>query len=158
MKQNAKITSEQAKMRLEALCARAEHCTYELQQKLYKWGIEGEEASVILEELKKRGFLNDERFVRSYVHDKMNFAKWGERKIAVSLRAKRINTDLISAALQQSDTQIVEENLLRLLKSKIKTTKADSPQKLNEKLVRFAIGRGYTYEVIKKVLRRLAKD
>jgi regulatory protein len=39
-----------------------------------------------------------------------------------------------------------------LLKQKRKSTKANSDYELNQKLVRFAISRGFTYDIIRQCL------
>ena len=39
-----------------------------------------------------------------------------------------------------------------LLKQKRRSTKAESDYELNQKLVRFALGRGYTYDIIRQCL------
>ena len=39
-----------------------------------------------------------------------------------------------------------------LLTSKRKTTKAETDYEMNQKLLRFAIGRGFTFEQVKEVI------
>ena len=48
MQRRKPISKENATVRLESLCARAEHCTYELMTKLRGWGITGEVAEDII--------------------------------------------------------------------------------------------------------------
>ena len=54
------ITPQQAMIRLETLCASSEQCTYELRQKLFRWGVGSSDSEKIIESLQRRKFVNDE--------------------------------------------------------------------------------------------------
>lgn len=152
------VTAENALIRLETLCARAEHCTYELRQKLYRWGIEGAEANRIISSLEARKFVDDERFARAYVKDKLNFARWGSRKIAYGLKTKRIPDEIIRKVLDEADTDTENDNLSKILKAKLAGIKESDSRKVREKLIRFAIGRGYSFEAVIKSINSLESD
>ena len=54
MIQRKPLAPEKALIRLEELCARSEHCTYELEQKLRTWGIVKDDAEAIIYSLQRR--------------------------------------------------------------------------------------------------------
>ena len=54
--QRKQISAENALMRLEALCARSEHCEWELREKLRGWNVAVSEVDGILASLAKHRF------------------------------------------------------------------------------------------------------
>ncbi len=54
--------------------------------------------------------------------------------------------------LDEVDDEEYLSVLRPLLKQKRRSTKAESDYELNQKLVRFALGRGYTYDIIRQCL------
>lgn len=85
------------------LCAKSERCTDELRRKLMGWHISAEDTEAILTSLRRRKFVDDERFAHAYVRDKWQFNHWGRRKILMGLAAKRIPSDVAREAV---DTEI----------------------------------------------------
>ena len=95
------LSPEKALMRLEELCARAEHSSGELRRKLYGWRISGTDADDIIESLRRRRFVDDERFARAFVRDKYRFNHWGRLRIRIELRAKGVDGDVIGLAIRR---------------------------------------------------------
>ena len=71
----------------EAYCAKSEHCAADVRRKLYEWSAPTDLFDGIEESLYKNDFLNDARFCRAYVHDKVEYQRWGRLKIQAGLRA-----------------------------------------------------------------------
>ena len=125
----------------EAYCARAEHCAADVRRKLYEWGTPAEFFDFIEQKLYENDFLNDARFCRAYVHDKVEYQKWGRLKILAGLRAMQLPESEIDEALKNIDEFAYFYNLRYLMKQR----KNDS----EDKLLRFLSQRGFTYEEIK---------
>ena len=85
------MSEEQALARLTALCASAEHCTGEMIDKMTKWGISEKTQARIMEHLVKNKYIDDERYCRAFVHDKMEYNHWGRRKIEQALYVKHVD-------------------------------------------------------------------
>lgn len=150
--QRRPLTPENALVRLESLCARAEHCTFEMATKLRGWGITGYEAEKIIDRLVDNRFVDDERFARSFVRDRYRFSGYGRRKIALGLIAKRIPRDIIDSAMEEIDEDIYFENLRRLIDRKasgLDTSLFDD----RNKLYRYGIGRGYESALVAKAIK-----
>lgn len=150
------LTVSEAQARLEELCVRAERCEYELREKLRRWGVSASDSSAIIQNLVKHKFVDDARFARAYIHDKIIFARWGKRKVYQSLLQKRIASDIIREALQSVDKDQYTSNLRDFFKGKIK----ERPE-LKEsfegrtKLFRYAISRGYEPSLASELLKSL---
>ena len=146
------MTEQEAYLQLAALCAQAEHCQQEMLDKMKRWGLDDEARQRVTARLVKERYVDDERYARAYVKDKVRYQKWGRRKIQQGLWQKRIADDIQQRALDGIDDEEYLNVLRPLLKQKRKSTKADSDYELNRKLVRFALGRGFTFDIIRQCL------
>lgn len=134
--------------RLEYFCAYQERCEYDVLEKIKKLGLEGpEKTQPFIKRLQKEGFLDQKRFVDSYIMGKVSIKKWGVNKIRAGLIQKRIKPDVIARGIMEIDTDIYQENLRSLFEKKIINLadyKTDYKQK--SKVVRFLSSKGYTAE------------
>ena len=117
------ISAENALMRLEALCSRSEHCEWELREKLRGWGVGIPDAEKILATLHKARYYDDERFARAFARDKLIYNRWGRRKIALALRAKRVDDDVVADALDEIDNEEYVSVLNAMMKARAKVIK-----------------------------------
>ena len=146
------MTEEQALQKLAALCSQSEHCTLEMKEKMTRWGIDEDAQQRVVEYLVANRYVDDRRYARSFVNDKLKYNKWGPRKIEQSLWMKHIDESIQREALDDVDNEEYISVLRPLLTSKRKTTKAETDYEMNQKLLRFAIGRGFTFEQVKEVI------
>lgn len=146
------MTEEQALHKLAALCSQSEHCTSEMKEKMTRWGIDEDAQQRVVEYLVANRYVDDRRYARSFVNDKLKYNKWGPRKIEQSLWMKHIDESIQREALDDVDNEEYISVLRPLLTSKRKTTKAETDYEMNQKLLRFAIGRGFSFEQVKEVI------
>lgn len=151
------ISPEKALIRAQALCAKQEKCTNDIRLKLIQWQIENIEAEKIIAKLVSDGFLNDERYARIFARDKSKLNKWGPLKITYTLRAKRLSEDIIKSALQEIIYDD-ETSLKELMTKKQKSLKAKTPYEMKAKLIRFAISRGFEYEIVNKIATSITNE
>jgi len=143
-------TENDAYLTLAALCAQAEHCQYEMQEKMRRWEIPEDAQARVMAKLIKERYIDDERFAQAFVKDKIRYNKWGRRKVEQALWQKRIDEDIRKRVLDEVDEDEYLSILRPLLKQKRKTIKANSDYELNQKLMRFALGRGFTFDIIRQ--------
>lgn len=146
------MTAEKALLRLSALCARGEHCTGDLRQKMRLWGLTEGDAQGVLDRLVAEHFVDDARFARAFVSDKVEYDGWGSRKIEQALRLKHIDDDIIGEAMDAVPDERYVEKLMPLARSKWRTIKAESDFERSQKLIRWAMGRGFTLDQIRKCI------
>lgn len=146
------MTEKEAMLRLSALCSQAEHCSYEMLEKMKKWNLTEEEQARVMEYLLKHQFVDDERFARYFVADKVKYNKWGRRKVEQALWMKHIDEDIKQRVLDDIDEEDYLQVLRQLLKGKRRSVKAANAYELNMKLTRFALGRGFTYDQVRRCL------
>lgn len=146
------MTYEMALQRLSALCASAEHCEYEMTEKMRKWEVEESDCERIMEYLRKAKFVDDERYARAFVKDKIKYNKWGRRKVEQGLWAKHITEDIRQRVLDEVDDSQYKSVLTDLLKSKRRSIKAANDYEMNRKLIKFALLRGFDYAIVRQCI------
>ena len=146
------VTEQGAYLQLAQLCARAEHCQYELIEKMRRWEMSDEAQAHVMQRLVSERYVDDERYARAFVRDKIRYNKWGRRKVEQALWMKHIDDDIRSRALSEVDDEEYLSVLRPLLKQKRRSIKAASDYELNQKLVKFALGRGFTFDIIRQCI------
>lgn len=145
-------TEQEAYLQLAAVCALAEHCEQEMRDKMKRWGMDLEAQNRVVERLTNERYIDNERYARAFVKDKVRYNKWGRRKVQQALWMKRIDEDIQQRVLDEIDDEEYLKVLVPLLKQKRKSIKAANDYELNQKLVRFALGRGFDYGIIRQCL------
>ena len=146
------LTEEQALVRLTALCASAEHCTGEMVDKMSRWELSEEAQARIMEHLIKNKYIDDERYCRAFVHDKMEYNHWGRRKIEQALYAKHMDKTIQETVLNEIPDEDFIAILRPLIEQKRRQTRANSEYEMNMKLMRFAASRGFTLDQIRQCI------
>ena len=145
-------TEEEAFLQLASLCANAEHCQYEMLEKMKRWELSDEAQARVMARLIEERYVDDRRYARAFVKDKIRYNKWGRRKVQQGLWMKRIDKEIQDEVLNEIYEKEYLNVLKPLLKQKRKSIKANSDYELNQKLVRFAYGRGFTFDIIRQCL------
>jgi len=152
MQTKKEMTGLQAYQKLTDLCARSEHCQHEMTEKMRQWGVSDEEQAQVMERLINERYIDDERFTRAFVNDKIKYNKWGRRKVEQALWLKRIDAEISQRVLDEVDDAEYLSILKPMLKQKRRSTRAESEYELNVKLIKFALSRGFTMDIIKQCL------
>ena len=146
------MTEQEAFLQLASLCANAEHCQHEMLEKMRKWELTEAVQARVMARLVKERYVDDERYARAFVKDKIRYNKWGRRKVKQALWLKRIDDNIQRTVLDEISDEEYLKVLKPLLKQKTKSIKAESDYERNQKLVRFALGRGFTFDIIRQCL------
>lgn len=141
---------------MRRLCSRREYCVSDIRTKLMK-ELEGDAQKVetALNKLIEERYVDDLRYATAYARDKASISGWGATKIRYMLSAKGVAKDVISEALNEVDESKAASRLEKLLEHKYKSLKDDPQWKI--KLLRFALGRGYSYDEVSDQIRRFAQ-
>ena len=127
---------------------RREHSRQELQAKLQPFAEGPDELDALLDELEKRGWLSEARFVEQLTTTRRR--KFGAVRIVHELREKGVSDEAVAAA--QAQLKASEVDAARAVWKK-KFGKL--PRSLQErgKQARFLAGRGFSAEVVHQVLK-----
>lgn len=146
------MTESEMKTRAEAYCSAAEHCRSEVRAMLERHGAEKPDIERILDYLVKEGFIDESRYARAFVHDKVRFAKWGRGKIAQALWQKRVPQDVAEKAISSIDDEEYMTALKDVVKSKYRTVKGETEYECKMKTMKSVCTRGYEPALVRKVL------
>lgn len=147
------MTEQEVLMRLTALCSKAEHCSWEMTEKMRRWGIDEQVQARIMQHLTEEKYVDDERYCRAFVKDKIRYNKWGRRKVEQALFLKRIPNEVSRPILDAMDDEEYLRVLRPLLASKRRSLRAADDYEARAKLVRFALGRGFSYDLIRRCMK-----
>jgi regulatory protein len=136
-------------------CAYQERCISEVRQKLSTWELGRSREDKIIDELIDEGYLNEERFVRTFVSGKFGIKSWGRIKIRYALREKRVPEDLIEAAIKDIDEEAYIASLERMLqKKKIELAiSVTDKYHLNNRTGQYLLSRGFEPDLVWKTLK-----
>ena len=140
-----------------AYCSVAERCIFDIKKKMETAAISTEAKERIIRRLVEEKFIDEIRFCRSFVNDRLRFNKWGRIKIDFELRNRGIDASIREDALNQIDEQYYYDILFSILKDKKKSVKAKDNREEFLKLLRFAAGRGFETNLASRCLKQLVR-
>lgn len=140
--------------KLTAFCAYQERCKKDVVQKMRKLEIAPEEQAQYIERLIDESFLNEDRFVRSYVsaHIKKH---WGKNKIKAGLYSKQINSELIKTHLNNIEEENYTQKISDVVAHKWPKIKGETLPQRKAKLIQHLMGKGYEYDKFKAIINAL---
>ena len=146
------MTESEGKALAGQYCSGAEHCCLEVRAMLERHKVETENINRILKYLISEGFIDESRYARAFVHDKVRFAKWGRSKITQALWLKRIPQDIANAALSSIDEEEYMAALREITQSRYHSAKGSTDYERKIKTMKTVCGRGYEPSLVRKVL------
>lgn len=144
--------------RLARFCAYQDRSHLEVRRKLLDLGARGQEVEDVIAELITQGFLNEERFARSFAGGKFRMKKWGRNKIVHELEMHGVTQRCIDRGLKEIDEREYAKTLRSLLIRKWKETKEPNLFRRKNLVARYLIGKGYEPDRVWDLLKELASD
>lgn len=125
----------------------------ELRRKLHQHKISRETADEVISQFLEKGYLDDRAFSELFIGSQLRRRPYGRQWFAVRLLRKGVDRQTIKAALDEAYGQADEYELARRAASeKLRSLKGASPQTLPGKLARFLRNRGFSNEVILRLV------
>ena len=140
------MTQEQIISKLTAVCARAEHCKDDMLRRMQRWQVDEATQREVISYLVKEKYIDEERYARFFINDKIKYNRWGRRKVEQALYFKHIPREVYEPLLDDVANEDFESVLLPLLQNKEKNLKYANDYEKRMKLLRFAMQRGFSYE------------
>ena len=140
-------SADEALKALMRQCARSERSSGDALRLMRHWGVAETEQQKVLQKLIEQRFINDRRYAEAYSREKSRLAGWGSRKIAMQLRQKGVAADIIADVVSQLDGDEQLQRLVDKLQRKRSIIKAATTYELRGKLLRYALGLGYDYDL-----------
>lgn len=167
LKVNAEIDSEKLKVLAEhegllrckesalRIIERSYKTEKEVRDKLKLKGYEDISINKSVEFLKEYNFLNDIKYAKAFISDKLNSS--GSQKIKYALTQKGISKDIIDEELSKLNKDNEKDAAFNIAKKKfhILKKKENDNYKISGKLYRYLVSKGYGYDVINDVVKEV---
>jgi len=102
--------------------------------------------------LKKLEYLDDNRFTKAFIKDKLAFTSWGDYKIKLELEHLGVSYEIIEKHISSIDESVLEEKMQKQIDKIIRTNKKYKGPELKNKIYTHLVTSGFTKE---KVIRML---
>lgn len=147
----------EARGKMETFCSYQERCPWELRRKLFEKGIQGEAIETILGELAASGFVDEERFARSYARGKFRIKRWGRNRIRQELKLRDISASIIQKGLSEIDGEEYFALLEREAEKKWEKTKEADAYKKRYLVTKYLLSKGFESDLIQEAMASLTK-
>jgi regulatory protein len=109
----------------------------------------------VINDLVKEKLLDDKVFARQWIYHRTEFSGHGKRRIEMELFKKGVAENIIKKEIPkiQNSQEFIRADELAF--KKYPTIKAENKYKKREKLSAFLARKGYSWDIIKKVLSKL---
>lgn len=138
-----KIEEEEIAGKMARYCEYQERCIREVKDRLNRYQLREELKDRIVERLIREGFIDEERFTRTYIRSKFLNNKWGKIRIRHSLREMDIKDDMIDKAMDEIPAEDYLSMALSLINQKNKSLKDVNLFIRRNKIARFLIMKGF---------------
>lgn len=122
----------------------------EILTKLIEVGYDANIAQNAVNELKTIGYLDDTRYAMKYLSERIRMKALSKKSLGFELKNKGIDKDIIEKALSEFE---IDDYEVALREGKRKFGKYDlNDRKTEQKVYRFLLHRGFSYEIVNKVI------
>ena len=146
------LTPGEALNKAAAYCTLCERCISEVSAKLTAWDVPSSEQEKIIARLFEEKFIDEARYCRAFVNDKLRFNRWGRIKIIAALREKHLPKEHISEAIESIDDEQYAEILKEVIAIKRRELKDKDDFATRQKLIRHAASRGFEPAIIMRFI------
>ena len=146
------LTPGEALNKAAAYCTLCERCVSEVSTKLTAWGVPYALQEEIISRLIEEKFIDETRYCRAFVNDKVRFNRWGRLKITAALREKRLPQEYIKEAMDNIDEDAYQQSLQETIDIKRRELKGKDDFAIQQKIIRHAASRGYEPSLIIKAI------
>lgn len=126
----------------------------EIRGKLREKGYEENYIERAISFCKKETYIDDEAFATSFVRDKINLNNFGSYRLRNELSLKGVDSDIVERVLDEN-TADEYDRALELAIKKFSSYKDDDRNKIYRKLGGFLQRKGYSFDIVSKILKEL---
>lgn len=145
------FTFDEIKQKMVNYCVYQDRCHYEVEQKMREFVLIPEANDEIIVYLIQENYLNEERFVRSYVRGKFYIKHWGRNKIRLHLKHKGINDKLISKGMEEIEEEDYQNMVLKLCNNYYEKLSGLKHYEKKNKTIKYLINKGFEYEYLSEI-------
>lgn len=146
------FTFEEIKQKLVNYCVYQDRCHSEVEKKMREFVLIPEAKEEIILYLLQENYLNEERFVRSYIRGKFYIKNWGKNKIEVQLKIKGISKKLIFICFDEIDEDDYLKTITKIYENYSSKLSGEKDYAKKSKTIKYLLNKGFEYEKILQVI------
>mmetsp|Transcript_26439 Transcript_26439/g.61538 ORF Transcript_26439/g.61538 Transcript_26439/m.61538 type:complete len:160 (-) Transcript_26439:496-975(-) len=140
-------------------CSYQERTEQEVRARLRAWGIANREnEAYIIQVLKENHFLDETRYVETFIRGKFWGKRWGKRKLMAALAKNGINEALIQTGLNTIESADYLKILHDVALQKYQTLTTVYPIQREQKLANYLLQKGYEPDLVHQTVRTLMEQ
>lgn len=139
-------------------CAYQERCIADVRKKLTVWNASPAQADKAVKELLAEDYINEDRFAGIFAIGKFRNNHWGKIRIRLELKQRKIHNKSIQDALSSIPEEEYREKLKKIITKKAAEYNESNPIHKKQKIITFAIGKGFETDEIYKALDEIANS
>jgi regulatory protein len=129
----------------------------ELSDRLTRKGLPAEVVARVVEEMARRGYVDDDAFARYWVENRQANRPRGQRALVAELRAKGVDAEAIEAAVAPTAGD-EEAGALLLARRRARTLREPDPRRFRQRLGAFLQRKGYGYDTVRTVVQAVMAE
>jgi regulatory protein len=141
-----------AKKKAVHYCSYQERTIAELAQKLLAWQVPAAEQKKLIQELQAERWLDEKRYIETFVYSRFCKQKWGRRKIYYALLQKQLHPADIENGLNTIQEAAYLESLKKLVVQKKEHLAKVAPNLIRQKITAYLLQKGYELDLIQQVI------
>lgn len=130
----------------------------ELTKYLEKKGYDSNNIQSIIDKLKSQGYLDDNIYVSSFIHDKILMSNYGPNKIKMELQQLGIDSAIIEEKLICFTPDLEKSRIDKIIEKQVKLNHSKSTNILKKKIHNYLLSLGYSNSCILDGLRNIELD
>ncbi|MFA5142750.1 MAG: regulatory protein RecX [Candidatus Omnitrophota bacterium] len=156
--ENSKI-KKRALNNAYALLRQRPRSEFEIRSRLKLKGYNGEVVDLVVEDLRRLGEIDDARFAKLWVDNRMHLNPVGDVILRHELKAKGVNEAIIEAALAKKAGEYDEYGLaLNMAREQFGRFKKLDRKKALKRVYDFLLRRGFKFETVQKIVEDVVGD
>lgn len=145
-------TVQEIQQKIAQYCVYQDRCHKEVEEKIKSYDLIPEAREMILLNLMKDNFLNEERFAKSFARGKFRIKHWGKNRIVNELKMRDISSYNIKTALKEIDEKEYISTIYKITENRNNVISESNPYKRKKKLIDFLLRKGFETELIFKTV------
>ena len=145
-------TVQEIQQKIAQYCVYQDRCHKEVEEKIKSYDLIPEAREMILLNLMKDNFLNEERFAKSFARGKFRIKHWGKNRIVNELKMRDISPYNIKTALKEIDDKEYINTIYKITENRNNVISETNHYKRKKKLIDFLLRKGFETDLIFKTI------
>lgn len=106
----------------------------------------------VCDKLIDNNYLDDDKFTKAFIKDKLNFTMMGDYKLRKELERLGVDPNVIEENISNIDYTLIEEKIKKIIEKDLKINKKYSGINLKNKIYNHLLSQGYSQSIIINII------